>query len=76
MSFVADQAGTFRLRCSIPCGALHPFMIGTLHVGKNELLWRGLALAMLAAVVCMWLPRPGDLHQGLGLMSVPGVTAT
>lgn len=60
LSFVADRAGTFRFRCSVTCGALHPFMIGKLHVGRNSLLWRGLALAMLAAVACMWLPRPGD----------------
>lgn len=76
LSFVADQAGTFRFRCSVTCGALHPFMIGKLHVGRNELLWRGLALAVLAVVVCVWLPRPGDPRQGPGVMSMRGVTAT
>jgi heme/copper-type cytochrome/quinol oxidase subunit 2 len=63
LSFVADQAGTFRLRCSIPCGALHPFMIGKLHVGRNELLWRGLTLAMLACVACVWVPQLGARRQ-------------
>lgn len=50
MTFVADRAGSFRLRCAVPCGAMHPFMIGTLRVGQNGLLWRGLGLALLAAI--------------------------
>lgn len=63
LSFVADQVGTFRFRCSVTCGALHPFMIGKLNVGNNYLLWRGLGLAMLAAVASVWLARPGDKRQ-------------
>lgn len=47
ITFTADQPGTFRFRCSITCGALHPFMIGKLRVGANDLLWRGMALAGL-----------------------------
>lgn len=60
LSFVADRAGTFRFRCSVTCGALHPFMIGKLNVGSNELLWRGFGFAMLAAVAGVWLVRSGD----------------
>ena len=60
LSFVADRSGTFRFRCSVTCGALHPFMIGKLNVGSNELLWRGLGFAMLAAVAGVWLVRSGD----------------
>ena len=60
LSFVADRAGTFRFRCSVTCGALHPFMIGKLNVGSNELLWRGIGFALLAAVAGVWLVRPGD----------------
>lgn len=63
LSFVADQAGTFRFRCSVTCGALHPFMIGKLHVGTNNLLWRGLALALLAVLACMWSPSPAGNRQ-------------
>jgi nitrous-oxide reductase len=63
LSFVADRSGTFRFRCSVTCGALHPFMIGKLNVGSNELLWRGLGFAMLAAVAGVWLVRPGDKRQ-------------
>ena len=54
LSFIADKSGTFRFRCSVTCGPLHPFMIGKLKVGNNTLLWRGLALAVLAAVVGLW----------------------
>ena len=60
LSFVADRSGTFRFRCSVTCGALHPFMIVKLNVGSNELLWRGLGFALLAAVAGVWLVRSGD----------------
>lgn len=48
LSFIADRSGSFRLRCSVTCGALHPFMIGKLQVGSNLLLWRGIGLALVA----------------------------
>lgn len=54
LSFIADKSGTFRFRCSVTCGPLHPFMIGKLKVGNNTLLWRGIALAVLAAAVGLW----------------------
>ncbi|HSM56192.1 MAG TPA: cupredoxin domain-containing protein [Candidatus Sulfomarinibacteraceae bacterium] len=50
LTFVADRAGTFRFRCSVSCGAMHPFMIGKLRVGQNNLLWAGAGLALLAVV--------------------------
>lgn len=54
LSFIADKSGTFRFRCSVTCGPLHPFMIGKLRVGNNILLWRGMALAVLAAAAGLW----------------------
>ena len=57
LTFVADRSGSFRFRCSVTCGALHPFMIGKLEVGSNELLARAIGLAMLAAVAGVWLAR-------------------
>jgi heme/copper-type cytochrome/quinol oxidase subunit 2 len=32
LTFVADQPGSFRFRCNVTCGAMHPFMIGKLTV--------------------------------------------
>ena len=54
ITFIADQPGSFRFRCSVTCGDLHPFMIGKLHVGTNLLLWRGAGLAVLAALAGVW----------------------
>jgi len=48
VTFPADRSGTFRLRCSVTCGALHPFMTGKLQVGSNTLFWRGIGLVFLA----------------------------
>jgi hypothetical protein len=39
--FVAGRQGSFRFRCTVTCGNLHPFMIGRNQVGQNALLWRG-----------------------------------
>lgn len=57
LTFVADRAGTFRFRCSVTCGALHPFMIGKLNVGTNWLYWRAAGLAVLATVAGLWWAR-------------------
>jgi len=55
LAFTADQPGAFRFRCSVTCGALHPFMIGKLNVGPNALLWRAIGLAVLVAFAGIWL---------------------
>lgn len=58
LTFVADRPGSFRFRCSITCGAMHPFMIGKLTVGANHWLYRGIGLAILATLgVIMWTKR-------------------
>jgi len=55
LSFVAKRAGMFRFRCSVTCGSMHPFMIGKLHVGRNDLFWRAIALALLASLAALTL---------------------
>jgi len=57
LSFVADRAGSFRFRCSVTCGAMHPFMIGKLNVGSNDLLWRAIGLGVLAVVTGVWMKQ-------------------
>lgn len=53
IEFVADRSGKFRYRCSVPCGSLHPFMIGELVVGPNIPFWRivGMMLAVTAGML-------------------------
>jgi len=50
LTFTADQPGSFRFRCNVTCGAMHPFMIGKLTVGSNNWLFRSIGLALLAVV--------------------------
>ncbi len=48
LTFVANQAGSFRIRCNVTCGAMHPFMIGRLNVGRDDWLYRSFGLAAIA----------------------------
>ena len=50
LTFVADKPGSFRFRCNVTCGAMHPFMIGKLTVGSNNWLYRSIGLAVLAVL--------------------------
>lgn len=50
LSFKANQPGSFRFRCNVTCGAMHPFMIGKLTVGRNDWLLRSAGLAAVAAL--------------------------
>ena len=57
LTFVADKAGVFALRCFAPCGPLHPFMVGKLNVGPNWLLWRPIGIAGVVAFAGWWVIR-------------------
>jgi heme/copper-type cytochrome/quinol oxidase subunit 2 len=50
LTFVADKSGSFRFRCNVTCGAMHPFMIGKLTVGTNTWFHRSIGLAALAVL--------------------------
>ncbi len=56
LTFTARKPGSFRLRCSATCGAMHPFMIGKLTVGENHWLLRSLVLAGLAVLGVLGQP--------------------
>ena len=50
MTFTADKRGSFRFRCNVTCGAMHPFMIGKFTVDKNEWLMRSTGLVLVAVL--------------------------
>jgi len=50
LTFTANKAGSFRFRCSVTCGAMHPFMIGKLTVGTNDWLLRSVGLSVIAVL--------------------------
>jgi heme/copper-type cytochrome/quinol oxidase subunit 2 len=60
LTFTADRPGSFRFRCNVTCGAMHPFMIGRLSVGPNQGFLRGAGLFVLAtAAVLLRRTEPG-----------------
>ena len=50
LTFIADKPGSFRFRCNVTCGAMHPFMIGKLTVGPNDWLYRSIGLSILSLI--------------------------
>lgn len=62
LTFVADKPGSFRFRCNVTCGAMHPFMIGKLTVGTNGWLYRSIGLALLSALA--FFPLSSFVTQG------------
>lgn len=53
LAFIADKPGSFRFRCNVTCGAMHPFMIGKLNVGSNNWFFRSIGLIALGMVGVM-----------------------
>ena len=50
ITFTANKPGSFRFRCNITCGAMHPFMIGKFTVGANNWFIRSVGFLILAVV--------------------------
>ena len=57
VTFVADRTGKFRFRCSVACGAMHPFMVGELIVEPNRLWPAAAAAAAALSLAAMLLGR-------------------
>ncbi len=62
LTFTADRPGSYRFRCNVTCGALHPFMIGKLNVGEDTTLIRSLGFLFVAAVGLFVFRQPGARH--------------
>jgi heme/copper-type cytochrome/quinol oxidase subunit 2 len=58
LTFVANKSGSFRFRCNVTCGAMHPFMIGKLTVGANDGLYRSIGLAGISLIGMLVIARP------------------
>ena len=50
VTFVADKDGKFKFRCSVTCGALHPFMIGELTVAPDFPFARAVLATLIASL--------------------------
>ena len=63
LTFVANRSGSFRFRCNVTCGAMHPFMIGKLNVGENTTWIRsiGFLLVGTAGLILFSRPTPQDV---------------
>lgn len=64
LTFVASRPGSFRLRCNVTCGAMHPFMIGKLNVGPDVTLLRSIGLALVGVLGLALFARPAAHEAG------------
>ncbi len=64
-TFVASRQGTYKMRCSVSCGALHPFMIGELVVGPHTAFPRAAAATLIVVVgaLAFFHPRRSDVER-------------
>ena len=65
LEFTADRPGTFRMRCNVTCGAMHPFMIGKLVVGQNTSFYRAAGLILLVLLALFAVPRKSIFRREL-----------
>lgn len=65
LTFIADRPGSFRFRCNVTCGALHPFMIGRITVGTDAAFYRGIGLALVGAIGMLLFSQRSAIPGGL-----------
>ncbi len=53
VEFVADKAGTYKIRCSVTCGPFHPFLAGKFVVEQNPNIIPWLIIAGVTAVAAV-----------------------
>ena len=53
VEFVADKAGTFKIRCSVTCGPFHPFVAGKFVVQQSPNILPWLIIAGVAAAAAV-----------------------
>lgn len=64
ITFVADKPGSFRFRCNVTCGAMHPFMIGKFTVGTNDWFYRSVGLTVLGVIGFFIFPNSKKDDRG------------
>lgn len=66
VEFKADKTGAFRMRCSVMCGPLHPFMVGKLVVEPNNRFLGSIILSFLLpfAFLSYLYKKTGDEVNG------------
>jgi heme/copper-type cytochrome/quinol oxidase subunit 2 len=72
LTFTANKPGSFRVRCNVICGAMHPFMIGRLKVGTDDWMYRSIGLSILGVIAVLPLSslrshrkvKEGDVSGG------------
>ncbi len=60
LTFVANQPGSFRIRCNVICGSMHPFMIGKLNIGPKITWLRAAGLALVGLAGATLIGRSAD----------------
>ena len=60
VEFVADKAGTFKIRCSVTCGPFHPFVAGKFVVRQSPNILPWLIIAGVAAVAAVSISIPAS----------------
>ncbi len=62
-----DKPGKFKIRCSVTCGPLHPFMVADIKVKPNTVYYSYLAAAFLAGMFTLAYVRRGPKNKMLGI---------